>query len=91
MFCVGEIRLILYLGSRVLTSFCVFASLPVCSSSVQEAIGAQYMQRHLPKLEPFLRRVVSTSLLPLLLATDETVVHCNFEEFLMEFSPVSVA
>lgn len=28
------------------------------SSSMQEAIGAQYMQRHLPKLEPFLRRVV---------------------------------
>jgi hypothetical protein len=28
---------------------------------MQEAIGAQYMQRHLPKLEPFLRRVVSTS------------------------------
>ncbi|AQL07273.1 uncharacterized protein [Zea mays] len=27
-------------------------------SSMQEAIGAQYMQRHLPKLEPFLRRVV---------------------------------
>jgi hypothetical protein len=35
--------------------------LPICSSSMQEAIGAQYMQRHLPKLEPFLRRVVSTS------------------------------
>ena len=32
------------------------------SSSMQEAIGAQYMQKHLPKLEPFLRRVVSTSL-----------------------------
>ncbi|KAK3151378.1 hypothetical protein QOZ80_3AG0245100 [Eleusine coracana subsp. coracana] len=28
------------------------------NSSMQEAIGAQYMQRHLPKLEPFLRRVV---------------------------------
>ncbi|CAM0872835.1 unnamed protein product [Alopecurus aequalis] len=28
------------------------------SSSMQEAIGAQYMQKHLPKLEPFLRRVV---------------------------------
>ncbi|KAL6649783.1 hypothetical protein ACP70R_014007 [Stipagrostis hirtigluma subsp. patula] len=28
------------------------------NSSVQEAIGAQYVQRHLPKLEPFLRRVV---------------------------------
>ncbi|KAG2552558.1 hypothetical protein PVAP13_9KG555100 [Panicum virgatum] len=27
-------------------------------NSMQEAIGAQYMQRHLPKLEPFLRRVV---------------------------------
>ncbi|CAM0872834.1 unnamed protein product [Alopecurus aequalis] len=27
-------------------------------SSMQEAIGAQYMQKHLPKLEPFLRRVV---------------------------------
>ncbi|VAI06540.1 unnamed protein product [Triticum turgidum subsp. durum] len=25
---------------------------------MQEAIGAQYMQKHLPKLEPFLRRVV---------------------------------
>lgn len=35
--------------------------LSICSSSMQEAIGAQYMQRHLPKLEPFLRRVVSTS------------------------------
>lgn len=28
------------------------------SGSMQEAIGAQYMQKHLPKLEPFLRRVV---------------------------------
>ncbi|XP_044979083.1 calmodulin-binding protein 60 D-like isoform X5 [Hordeum vulgare subsp. vulgare] len=28
------------------------------NSSMQEAIGAQYMQKHLPKLEPFLRRVV---------------------------------
>nr|CAB3496174.1 unnamed protein product [Digitaria exilis] len=28
------------------------------NSSMQEAIGAQYMQRHLPKLEPFFRRVV---------------------------------
>ncbi|KAM0870863.1 hypothetical protein ACQ4PT_039721 [Festuca glaucescens] len=28
------------------------------TSSMQEAIGAQYMQKHLPKLEPFLRRVV---------------------------------
>ncbi|WVZ56648.1 hypothetical protein U9M48_007144 [Paspalum notatum var. saurae] len=28
------------------------------NSSMQEAIGAQYMQRHLPKLEPFLRRVL---------------------------------
>uniref|UniRef100_A0A0E0KCN4 Calmodulin-binding protein n=1 Tax=Oryza punctata TaxID=4537 RepID=A0A0E0KCN4_ORYPU len=30
----------------------------ISNSSMQEAIGAQYMQRHLPKLEPFLRRVV---------------------------------
>uniref|UniRef100_A0ACD5YGG0 Uncharacterized protein n=1 Tax=Avena sativa TaxID=4498 RepID=A0ACD5YGG0_AVESA len=28
------------------------------SSSMQEAIDTQYMQKHLPKLEPFLRRVV---------------------------------
>lgn len=49
---------------------------------MQEAIGAQYMQRHLPKLEPFLRRVVSISL-PLL-----SLLAACLQEFLMEFSAV---
>jgi hypothetical protein len=43
---------------------------------MQEAIGAQYMQKHLPKLEPFLRRVVSTSI-PLLFKQLGTCLGCR--------------
>ena len=48
-------------SSWLLTLVFTSVLLPIFSSSMQEAIGAQYMQRHLPKLEPFLRRVVNTS------------------------------